>query len=323
MKLSITNFKRSGFRILSLSFLFSSTLFVSCDPSFDELEFELPESNSLEDETPPTSFFTFVNDDEVWYRAVFANGSSNASSYEWDFGDGSDVLTIDTPSILDEDSIELTGVYEFPIVDEETTYTVTLTVTDNHGLESVYTDDVTITPDPDFVLPVSYDAYTLVNTGDDTDPVSVLEFSSYQIEKSLFPSNSIDLDLGTTWTSEDADGDGEYVIYDLGSTVDLTLLRISFTDKSPEAYGYQILTSSTGTDAADFTTTVPVSGGADDVEYTVADGFLLDFEIDATSARYVKLVVYGRFDATTLVSSSPWTNVSEIKFYTDNEDFVE
>ncbi len=111
-------------------------VFVSCD--FID---ELPEENSIADETPPTAFFTFTNGVEVetFTQVTFANQSNNATSYSWDLGDGNTSTEIDPQNT-------------YP---GEGTYTVTLTVTDALNQTSTYSEtieliepDVPAVPDP-------------------------------------------------------------------------------------------------------------------------------------------------------------------------------
>lgn len=328
MKLNIMNTDFSAILIIRRLFLgLTLLLLVSCDPTLDSLSYDLPDEGDIQDEVLPTASYTytianelFTEDNEnFFYQVTFANSSSNGSVYEWDFGDGEVGYTGFSPKIYqDDDGKDLNGLYLYPQSEEVATYTVTLTVSDNNGEVRVYSEDIVITPSGDFEVPFSeYASYTLINTTADDNPVKVDSFSSYQVEKDAFASNTIDNDLGTLWTTEDTATDGEYVIFDLGSDYALSLIRISFTAKD-NPYGYQILTSMTGIDDADFSVVLPASGGSD-LEFTVGNGELADFDIDAT-ARYVKLVVYGRFDVNdTSVKKSNWTNVSEIKFYSDKE----
>lgn len=304
------NFLNTKFYIGKIFTCISIVLLTSCDPTIDSLSYDLPEAGDKVDETLPTAFFTY-GQEEAWYRIKFANGTSNASNYQWDFGDGTELLNAKVPFIQDPVTlIEEQGLYDFPLIDEVVTYTVTLTVTDNNGESAVYTDQVTITPDPDFVIPINYDDFSLINTGDSNDPVVINSFTKEETAKGNLAANTLDGDIASLWAVNDAEGDGEYIIYDLGSSYDLTLIRLNFLTKT-EAYGYQILTSTTGVSDADFSMIIPESG---ELEYTIGSGIFVDFEV-TSSARYVKLVVYGRFDPTSFAKKSDWTNVNEVQFY--------
>ncbi len=113
-------------------------VFVSCD--FVD---ELPEANSIADETPPTAFFTFTSGVEIetFTQVTFANQSDNATSYSWDLGDGNTSTEIDPMNV-------------YP---GEGSYTVTLTVKDALNQTSTYSETIElIEPDapavPDPVL---------------------------------------------------------------------------------------------------------------------------------------------------------------------------
>ncbi|AXT58883.1 PKD domain-containing protein [Aquimarina sp. AD10] len=113
-------------------------VFISCD--FVD---ELPEANSIADETPPNAFFTFTNGVEIetFTQVTFANQSDNATNYSWDLGDGNT-------------STEIDPMNTYP---GEGSYTVTLTVTDALNQTSTYSETIElIEPDapavPDPVL---------------------------------------------------------------------------------------------------------------------------------------------------------------------------
>lgn len=126
------SYKTGG--LLSLLFMFCLS-FTSCD-----FEFELPESNSIADATLPSAGFSTSQTDPEDFRVVsFANASSSATMYLWDFGNG-DTSTEKDPS------------YTFP---GEGTYTVTLTVTDGNNVSSTVTKEVVVVKpeEPDAIKP--------------------------------------------------------------------------------------------------------------------------------------------------------------------------
>ncbi|NIJ45758.1 PKD repeat protein [Wenyingzhuangia heitensis] len=87
---------------------------ISCDTEYD-----LPEANSKEDTTPPSAGFSAsVTEDYLTY--TFANSSTSATEYTWDYGDGNTSAGVD-------------GENTFP---DEGTYTVTLTASDKLGATS-------------------------------------------------------------------------------------------------------------------------------------------------------------------------------------------
>ena len=167
--------------------------------------------------------------------------------------------------------------------------------------------------------------YNLINTGTglDTDKVTVDSFSKEEVNGSTkfnYAKNTLDKDNGTVWAADDGavlagdyKGDGEYIIYDLGDTYDLDLIQFSTTNKS-DPFGYQILVSTTGTNSGDFSMILPVSG-----ELLLTATSTTDFnqyEVNST-ARYIKLIGYGRFNSDGDTRKSAWNAIGEIEFYGD------
>jgi len=103
----------------------------SCDPTLDTLVYELPESNSKADVTPPAASFSASGTDNylIW---TFGNTSSSATDYMWNYGDGNSSTGKD-------------GENEFPA---EGTYTVTLTASDKLGASSTYSMDIVVEEPP-------------------------------------------------------------------------------------------------------------------------------------------------------------------------------
>lgn len=122
--------------------IFSLTV-LSCDPTIDSLRYELPESNSKADETPPlASFSSSVTSDYLTY--TFGNTSSSATKYSWDYGDGNTSTNVD-------------GINTYPA---EGTYTVTLTATDKLGVISTFSETIEVVePEaPAAIVPVINEA---------------------------------------------------------------------------------------------------------------------------------------------------------------------
>lgn len=212
--------------------------------------------------------------------------------------------------------------------------TVSIMVTAYAGLNS-RTGSVTFTQDPggdDIVRTLTItqagvaltDLYDLINTGTGqaTDKVTVLAFSKEEVDGSTkfnYAKNTLDKDNGTVWAADDGPvvsgdykGDGEYIIYDLGSSHDLGLIQFTTTNKS-DAFGFQILVSTTGTDSADFSMVLPTSG---DLILTATNTTAFNqYEVSPTAARYVKLLGYGRFNSAGDTRESVWSAVGEIEFY--------
>ena len=275
----------------------------ACDLSYD-----LPEANSKIDERPPVAFFgASARGDDQWNQVDFVNGSSGASSFVWDFGDGTATST------------EFEPVHSYPPLDGPTNYDVKLTVTDANEKTDVYDGQVTITTNgialTDFGL-----FYDLVNAGTDGAPVSVESYSSYQEDKDRFATNTLDANLGTYWTSMDGDlldgdfkSDGEFIIYDMGSSVVLKVFQFT-TDSKSDPYGYQVWTSNTGVADEDFSMVVPETG-AIQRSIPASTDYQSHVFAETLDARYVKLVVFGRFKDSADERSSVWTSIGEVQFY--------
>lgn len=165
------------------------------------------------------------------------------------------------------------------------------------------------------------DLYSLINTGTTEDPVTIHSFSKEEVDgdtKLNYAANTLDKDPDTDWAADDGaivsgdyKGDGEYIIYDLGDSYGLDLIQFNTTDKS-DPFGYQIWVSTTGTNEGDFTKVLPV---AEDLLLTTASSTDFNQYILATTARYVKVIGYGRFNTDGDTRTSVWSAISEIEFY--------
>ena len=151
-------FKRN--KLMSKSYIFMmlvlvAGIIVSCD--FID---ELPEANSIADETPPSASFTFMQNQErdLFLEYTFANQSSNATSFAWDFGDGNTSTSVDPINV-------------YPA---EGSYTATLTVSDALGQTSTFSEviEVVQAPEPTAITPIltgtAFDDFFGV-CGDETD----------------------------------------------------------------------------------------------------------------------------------------------------------
>ncbi|WP_417860295.1 chondroitinase-B domain-containing protein [Winogradskyella sediminis] len=166
------------------------------------------------------------------------------------------------------------------------------------------------------------DLYDLINTGiEGEDPVTIHAFSKEEVngvDKFNYASNTLDKDMSSVWAADDGDiliddykGDGEYIIYDLGSMHTLNLIQFNTTNKS-DPFGIQFLVSTTGTEDADFTMVLPTSGDLLLSATNTTEFNLYEVEVDA---RYVKLLGYGRFNSAGDSRESVWTAVGEVEFY--------
>ncbi|WP_435415070.1 PKD domain-containing protein [Polaribacter aestuariivivens] len=113
------------------AYLFAIIAFFSLK-SCDILEkYELPEEGSIPDATPPMAKFTFKQGEglgDIWKTYTFSNQSISATSYVWTFENG-------------KTSTELEPSNTFP---GEGTYSVSLTAKDNLGVESTFTEEITV-----------------------------------------------------------------------------------------------------------------------------------------------------------------------------------
>jgi poly(beta-D-mannuronate) lyase len=168
------------------------------------------------------------------------------------------------------------------------------------------------------------DLYDLINmgTGLPSDKVTVHSFSKEEVngvDKFNYAKNSLDKDNETVWAADDGyvvpgdyKGDGEYIIYDLTEIHSIGLIRFSTTNKS-DAFGYQVLVSTTGTDDSDFSIILPIAG---DLLFTARNTKDFNqYEVVPVEARYVKLLGYGRFNEDGDSRTSVWSAIGEIEFY--------
>jgi len=168
------------------------------------------------------------------------------------------------------------------------------------------------------------DFYDLINigTGQPSDKVTVHSFSKEEVDgtdKFNYATNTLDKDSETVWAADDGailggdyKGDGEYIIYDLSSIHTLGLIQFSTTNKS-DAFGFQIMASTTGTADSDFSVILPTSG---DLIFTTTNTTDFNqYEVSNTEARYIKLIGYGRYNSHGDTRTSVWSAVGEIEFY--------
>lgn len=298
----------------------------SCDPTIDSLSFDLPEANSIEDLTGPSASFGFFQEDDEdnnIIKTTFSNSSTNGTIHKWDFGNG-ETSTEREP----------TAEYDNPGSGTIATYLVTLEVSDNFGVTDSVSDSITI--NGFYREGQLIDDYTLLISGESDDPVQIHDFSSEQDGSGHFASNIIDRQDGspgttaTKWTANDlvtgtGDGmdDGEYVIIDLGAEEELALIRFQTDNKTGLNYAYQIQTSTNGTD---FSFLIPE--GATTLaseDWAFSEPGTAEWQelllTTATTARYVKLIAYGRYSnmEAPLIRDSQWTNFEEIEFYITKE----
>ena len=148
--------------IINRKFMFSLLVVASlCYSCSDFEKFELPESGSIADATPPTANFSYEQGDiDNFLTYSFANLSNSATTYVWDLGNG-------------QTSTEKEPSATYP---SEGTYTVKLTASDALGVSDTYSESfdlvkpappAAITPE---VLEFSFEDNSLPDgTGDGRD----------------------------------------------------------------------------------------------------------------------------------------------------------
>ncbi|MDC7221756.1 MAG: polysaccharide lyase family 7 protein [Spirochaetales bacterium] len=108
--------------------------------------------------------------------------------------------------------------------------------------------------------------------------------------------NTVDGDLDTRWSAE---GDGEYITYDLGSSQTVTDVQIAFYKGSSRSADFEIW-------AGDDTSSLEQI-----LDLTTSSGDTLELEsydVSDTSARYVRIVGYGN-------SSNDWNSITEVEIW--------
>lgn len=97
----------------------------SCEEAF---EYDLPDSNSIEDTVLPTADFSYIPNGDDFTLIEFQNLSFESTTFLWDFGTG-------------DTSTEQDPTYKYP---GEGTYTVSLTASDANGASDIVTMDVIV-----------------------------------------------------------------------------------------------------------------------------------------------------------------------------------
>lgn len=132
---NITMKKLFNTRVLMVVAVFAALSLGACS------DFELPEAGSQPDLTPPEAKFGAVTSPGDYLTINFANLSSSATDYKWDFGDGN--------TSTDKDASNT-----YPSIGE---YSVTLTASDKLGVESTTSQMVVVT-EPAAITPIINEA---------------------------------------------------------------------------------------------------------------------------------------------------------------------
>jgi hypothetical protein len=158
------------------------------------------------------------------------------------------------------------------------TYYFVATAFDSAGNESDYSNEVSTTVPLDNVVVL---------------PVEAVTASSW--DNPQVPTNTRDGDLNTRWA---ALGDGQWIMYDLGTQVQVSQVAIAWYQGTARQSAFTIDVSPDGA------TWTPVYSGE-------SSGKTLELEpytFAAVPARYVRLVGYGN-------TANRWTSITEVKIY--------
>jgi hypothetical protein len=110
------------------------------------------------------------------------------------------------------------------------------------------------------------------------------------------PANTVDGSLSTRWS---ANGDGQWIEYDLGATETLAYVTIAFYSGNARQTRFDVQTSSDGTTWSN-TLTGALSSGTSTVEET--------FDIPDTTARYVRYLGHGN-------TVNGWNSLTEVSLF--------
>jgi len=117
------------------------------------------------------------------------------------------------------------------------------------------------------------------------------------------PEQSLDGNLKTAWMAE---GDGEWIQYDLGSDVALKAVKLGFAAGDKRVYTFDILVSETGADNTWTTVADKAKSSGKTVEMET-------FEFPTAKIRYVRIVGHGN----TNPKFAKWCNITEAGFVTE------
>jgi F5/8 type C domain/Fibronectin type III domain len=179
--------------------------------------------------------------------------------------------------------IDMHNVNSFTLsnLEEGRTYYFAVTAYDFSGNESKFSNEKSVTIPP----PNENDEVVL--------PPKTVTASAWQAPNA--PANTRDGALNTRWS---AAGDGQWVVYDLGSQMTVSQVAIAWYQGNQRRGFFAIEVSSNGT-----SWTEVYSGES--------SGKTLDLEpygFAAVSARYVRIVGYGN-------TANPWNSLTEVKIY--------
>lgn len=210
-------------------FAVAAILFVvSCEEAF---EFDLPEAGSIADEILPQANFSHAPNPEDFRVIKFTNASSEATNYQWDFGEGVVCDLVNGVIVCSEESTSTDKDVSFVrFTAGEGDYQVTLTALDANDATGTNTKTIEIR---DVFVPI--------------DPVLVLgDFES----TSLTSTWRITPFTGGTTNAPNSSSDGSTLDYDGNDTGSKTRgMKFAASTSNPadpgsRRYGYQEVTVS-------------------------------------------------------------------------------
>ena len=142
-----------------------------------------------------------------------------------------------------------------------------------------------------FVIALLSLLYFSVVSAAEVEPISVTASS----HDGNVPGNTLDGSLSTRWSAQ---GNGQWIRFDLGNTYTVDNLRIAFYKGNQRTANIDIQVSS---NASSWST---VWSGPQPLSTTG----LQNFEVTDTSARYVRIVGYGN-------TSNNWNSLTEVDIY--------
>ena len=110
------------------------------------------------------------------------------------------------------------------------------------------------------------------------------------------PENTIDGSLSTRWS---ANGDGSWIQYDLGSSKDVTFIKIAWYKGANRSAEFKVQTSANASTWGDVLGLTSSSGSTTSLE---------TYDLTDSSARYVRIVGYGN-------TSNNWNSITEVEIW--------
>ncbi|MDC7222781.1 MAG: polysaccharide lyase family 7 protein [Spirochaetales bacterium] len=115
------------------------------------------------------------------------------------------------------------------------------------------------------------------------------------------PENTLDGDLDTRWSAE---GEGEYITYDLGSSQTVTDVQIAFYKGDERTADFEIWAGDSVSDLSQILDLTTSSGDTEDLE---------SYDVTDTTAQYVRIVCYGN-------ENDDWNSITEVELENNSDE---